>query len=435
MIVENIKATTDITLFHVAGETANAQYVLLRNISHTGTQSASNNISSIMIGNYSNYTPYGPRYVVVYNSDIREIGTLASDAGGISFVWNAQDIWVLNSTIQSVGADSIAGCHTCNTDGYQPHRIFIGGNTLGTNGDKKSGENCIDHKGVHDLIISTNICVGPFYREQGWGIVLHDSEATSHPIIENAWVIFNKFYYVSSGVGVVSDGSNNAYVIGNLFYDIGRTYCAEVCSDGWSDNGVFANALNGDFWVIDNTFYNYDTGVKILPTLTSGNNVKILGNIFSSRADSSGYEISLDDNNFTYASVDRNLFYHSSASAFRWSNANKTYSDLVAASQCQNCINGSDPLFTSADTRIFTLQESSPAIGANTENPSGDSVYDKFTSVWASLEYSGLSIKKDFAGYSRPQGGSWDIGAYEYQSSGSAIRKLNNINAIGVRFN
>lgn len=54
-----------------------------------------------------------------------------------------------------------------------------------------------------------------------------------------------------------------------------------------------------------------------------------------------------------------------------------------------------DPQFVNAALWDLRLKQGSPAIGAG-------------------LDLSGLGVKNDVAGISRPQGGSWDCGAYEY---------------------
>jgi hypothetical protein len=63
-----------------------------------------------------------------------------------------------------------------------------------------------------------------------------------------------------------------------------------------------------------------------------------------------------------------------------------------------------DPLFRSREARDYALAKGSPAIDTTQRHPA----YDEFRRLY------GLNIAVDFRGKPRPQGGAWDMGAFEH---------------------
>lgn len=390
--------------------------IIVRNCTFTGSgksvnlpnQGDTSDGTAFSVGAGGRNIPNSPiTYVVLYNSTISNFGYIGDlgvggDECGAYTTEYASYIWYLNSRINDIGGDGIAGCHLCNTEAKAPQYIFIGGNTIYTN-----GENCIDIKNTHNFVISENNLYGPHHDEQGWNTVIHSSQTGNPPIApSNGWFIFNKVYHASSGIAFVSSPRNeNMYVVGNLFYDIKASY-AHTADPAYNGAAVLFVTIKGNGWVVDNTIYDCDSGVKILDgSIGATDNIQVHGNIIANRSDAAGYEIKIPNGKEDYVDLDYNLFhYPSGAATFYWANASRNLAYIRnTAAKCTHCIEG-DPLFVSPITGDFKLKYSSPAKNASVEH----SVYNKFYTIY------GLDIRKDRNGAIRPQKSIWDIGAYEY---------------------
>ncbi len=140
--------------------------------------------------------------------------------------------------------------------------------------------------------------------------------------------------------------------------------------------------------------------------LTSGDLVKIHGNIFNSRSDGSKYEVDVTNGQQSFVSMDYNC-WPPTGSAFLWANANRTFSYMQATALQEAHGIAADPLFVSPGAQNFAIQTTSPAKNTSVEGPVGDTAYDYFASFF------GIAIEKDFLGGARPVG-AWDMGAFEF---------------------
>lgn len=430
MVIENLSLTSGAYLtINPYNDAYDADHIIVRGCTLVGSGGGGD--SGISIGQVSGTDSYPnatTTYVVIYNNSVSAFGDDAdpgTDGCGIYQGYHTNYTWVLNNTLFDNGADGIAGSHYSDPVSKTANNYFIGGNTIYSN-----GENCIDIKSTHDVIISENDCTGPCAREQGAGIVLHygashESECTgsgapwacctgegtgtscSFPV-DNAWVIFNKVYNVATGVAMGSSfGCDNCNFIGNLFINTHSDYACDTEALGY--NGIQIGGSHGTQRIVDNTFYGYETSGVRIGGLVEGDSVKIHGNIFS-RTAAGGYEI-IESTTEAYIDMDYNLVYYSGgAASFTWGGESRNLTYMKeTASECANCVEG-DPLFTSAGI-VFTLQSGSHAISANVEGPVGATAYDAFATAWTAF---GVTIEKDYAGNARPIG-TWDIGAYEYE--------------------
>jgi hypothetical protein len=380
-------------------------HILMRKLVVTGTGTASDS-RGIAVGNSAVISGSSLSYIVVYDSEISNLGDKTSqDRAGVSGGMDVSYLWVLNSRIKNTASDSVAGCATC-TEGHAPSNYFVGGNSFHGN-----GENCIDFKGIKHFVISENDCYGPFTREQGWGFVIHQQDA-AHSAAEDGWIIFNRLHHLSAGIAFTTGGNANMHAIGNVIYDIKASYAA-YADPPYNGNAILCASVDQALDIVDNTIYDMDQGIKIMPSLSAEDSVRIHGNIISARSNTSLYDLNIATNGSeSYVDMDYNQFYLSEGSAkFRWANGDR---DLVymqgTASECANCIEA-NPLFVDPPNS-FALQTLSPAIGANVEGPVGGTVYDLFYTTW------GISIEKDLIGTARPQNSTWDMGAIEYLSEG-----------------
>jgi hypothetical protein len=140
---------------------------------------------------------------------------------------------------------------------------------------------------------------------------------------------------------------------------------------------------------------------------------QIVGNVIANRPISQ-YDIKLTGYGSAASSIymDYNLAYHGTSEIYEIEGStDRTLAYVIANTSYQDNGLNSDPLFTDAGGLDFMPTLSSPAVGAATAG-SGETAYEDFDST-----HSGFGgIQFDRAGNARPQGGTWDMGAYEYAS-------------------
>jgi hypothetical protein len=436
-ILENLTLDSGGSIKVYGDESAyNVDHVIVRNNKLTGRELSSGESGGILIGGGSRVNTNTHQYIVVYNNEVHGFGDNTAEVDGIAVNNIANYVWVLNNISYNNGADGIGGGHQADHTIFYVKNIFIGGNTIYAN-----GENCIDLKGYVGVVVSENNCTGPAAREQGGGIVLHYGRETQSECVgpgdpwscctvaggvgddcewpvDGAWIIFNTLYTMGGGTGTGgSNGCNNCWYIGNIFYDIVADYSPQI-DESYSGVALQIGGSHGSMGVIDNTFYNCDTGVRI-DGLKEGDSIKIHGNIFSHTTKAGpviifGY--SPDDD---YTDMDYNRFYYSGGTVtFNYVGTSRSLDYVMGTlSQCAFCTEGT-PSFkstTSSSASFLKLDTGSACIGTAESTVNTESTaYDAFTTLWASRGFSGLSIKKDYAGNTRPKETYWDIGAYEY---------------------
>lgn len=415
IILDNLTITGASIFIQPYNDSYDADHIIVRNCTLTGT-GTSGDSSGISIG-LSQGTDSFPNatveYVVVYKNTISlfgDDGNPGSDECGIEQGFHTNYKWVLNNTISDVGADAVCGSHYSNYTDRLTSNYFIGGNLIYSN-----GENCIDIKVTDGVIISENICTGPAAREGGGGIALHYGQ-NNFPC-KNAWVLYNKVYTLSGGVGMGgSFGCDDCHYVGNIFYDISNDY-APTPDASYGGYLIQIGGSHGAMSIVDNTFYDYQRGIYV-EDLTTGDTLKIHGNIFY-RTDGAGPDIMLTDaDQDTYVDMDYNRFYNAGgAAAFYWNGDTRNLTYIKdTASECANCSEG-DPGLVNPPSSL-RLATGSACIGSAESTVNTESAtYDLFATTWAALGFSGLSIEKDYVGNARPKDTYWDIGAYEYDAN------------------
>jgi len=223
------------------------------------------------------------------------------------------------------------------------------------------------------------------------------------------WIIFNtvydcNFFYRQSATYSGADGYNT-YLIGNKVYDIEDNDNAFTGEPSDQGTGIvfYAAADYGNLYVVDNTmddmiqFYGNDSGTD--------RSVELSGNICGDlkvRTDNA-YISDYDSDNLN---VDYMLFSNGDEDFFWNGTRYSSYSEWKAAtSECVNCPTPADPLFSG--TTDFILQTGSPAINENTPHFS----YGLFQTLY------GIDIRLGHDEVGRPQGGVYDIGAFELDTA------------------
>ena len=373
-------------------------HISLRNLEIRGTGNFKV-CSSVSVGLYNtqDYPNSETSNVVVYNVTSYDSGqwnaTSEDDCSSFYMQGNSHYFWVLDSLSYRTGGDSVAGGHAANRTSSH---YYIGGNNFYQN-----RENGIDIKEINNIVISGNTIYNhrPIDSAPGEAIVIHYG---SHSVGPNeAWVIFNTIH--DNENGIVFTMADNAYIIGNLIYEINHT------NPDWNPTSAYSNGAGihirgvDKAYVTGNTLYGYDTGIQI-PLGSSEYHIE--NNILSNRREPSGYEVHIASG-ATSVDFDYNLFHYSEASSlFGYdSSSPRDLSYLQGVGVCLHCLED-DPLFADTGNNNFELVGGSPAIDTGMVS----SVYQTFFDTY------GENISRDMNGIIRPQGSAWDIGAYEYQS-------------------
>lgn len=377
-------------------------HVLIRNCVGVGTESVDDS-DGIGIGRSSSDDTIPDStvsYIVVYNCTISNYGDQTlTDQCGVYNGYHTDYVWVLGCTIHDVGADCVAGSHYSNYTTQKTEHYFIGGNTLGP-----SGENGVDLKGVHYLVISENEIVGPFVREQGWGIVLHYGADGAFYCREGA-VIFNRIHHCSTGIATGgSAGCDNLNIVANFIYDIHAAYGASP--DTYNGYVIQIGGSNGDLRVSDNSFYDCDNGVFVVQ-LDPGDTLTLRGNIFDGVP---GYALVTTNGEESRVALDYDVY--SASPTFFWQNASRSLPYIQAAGQEAHAAVG-DPLFANPNAGDFQLTLGSAAIAATNEG--SNSAYDWFFDTF------GSSILFDADGVARPASGAWDAGALQFGDASNIL--------------
>lgn len=396
-------------------DSQDVDHVLVRNVNRVGTSLAADAGGGIQIGGAgtqtSDTTPNSDTsFIVIYNCDIHDVGKAAleppngdgSDDHGITIGIHSDHIWMLDNHIYHCGGDSIQGAHNGDYTTKVASNLFIGRNLCHDN-----GENGVDLKCIQGYVVSQNTVIGPFAREQGWGMVFHYGSAVEARS-RNGNVLFNNLHHLSGGIYTsFSAGADNMDIVGNQIYDIKRSYAVTNSNENGAVIflGGTTPGFNGTFRIANNTFHDYERGIYI--ESDTGDIFKIHANIFSNKFNAAYYEFESENANITHVTMDYN--FYTGTPTFRWLNSSRTlaYMKTTAGQEAHSIVG--NPLFvdSSATPPNFHLQAASPAIDAAPEGPVGDSAYAAHLARW------GVAIKFDYDGTVRPRDAQWDLGAFE----------------------
>lgn len=383
--------------------------------------------------------------VVIYNNDFDKLGAydLSPDDpryedgradpdfhAVVPSMWGGNssnslsNVWILNNRCSDISGDCVqANAGNWSESWKYLHHIYIGKNVA------KAGRQVgFGIKQASDVIISQNVTFGERTSTSGnagGGIGYQYGK-------QNLWIIFNEIYDSTFGIrqsdtGTMYDANgqvvyNDAFILGNLIYDINQQQDGYDPDNGWHQGTAIAlwhGAMNR--FIVDNTIYGTLDGLNGIYR----GSISLSGNIISDIGEQEGnrfFSVS-HPGRHNLVDMDYNLFFDETRqSYYSWQTKNGVAASSIATAEdisvettyCQEFCEFSDPLFMNPtrdpQTRDFRLQVGSPAIGANIKHP----VYDHFEALY------GLSIYKDFNGNDRhPTNPS--LGAFEYVDDADAF--------------
>ncbi len=351
--------------------------------------------------------------IVIYNNIIHDNGewdplTAVGDQDnhGVGVGAKVSYLWVLDNEMYHNSGDGLqinAGTALQSTT----HHIYVGRNISHHN--KQSG---MWTKQSVDVIFSENTIYGHRNSSSSSGTGTGFQYGP-----ERVWFLYNHIYDNEGGIGLGSNSGvgfgTEAYFVGNLIHDIhydpiyhDDSYDAYNNNIGSAWNNAAMMMAGGvNRYIVNNTIYDVDAGINIPASGSAYIANNIIANVNSGGESHIWAELgtSLAGGTFNLG-VFNNLLYQPSGSV-RIRDYNTIYSPstlpvLLGADNLQ-----ADPLFVNPELSDFSLQFNSSARDTGVIVD----VYQTFQDLYS------LDIKLDKNSISRPQGSTWDIGAYEYQ--------------------
>jgi hypothetical protein len=329
-------------------------------------------------------------HLVLYRNQIYNNGdssaTAEADVHGIKPSSGDSYIWIVGNEIHHNGGDSVQ-IGDATTPEPWPHHIYVGGNSL-----HEDRENAVDIKQARDIIVSSNTMYGykPSNSSNGEVTVVHNGP-------QRVWLVNN--IVRSSHAGMICTGADQYYVIGNVITDI--IHVPQAPYDAGSLYGSQAILVYGstNAYAIANTIWNVDAGIS---NATGSTKMEFVDNIIGNLLQNS-HHIAVSNSTAANASVMSNNLFAGTV-RIRWGE-----SATSSLADCRNCKTG-DPQFVNGPLRDLRIAGGSPAVNAGVAHPA----FATFQSLY------GESIARDAGGLSRPNGGGWDIGAYESGTGSTA---------------
>ena len=341
--------------------------------------------------------------VVLYNNTIHHHGDIAAstdqDAIGIGSDYYVSNLWILENTVHTTSGPGIRVGGAFPSPGSDfTHHLYVGNNTVFN--VRQAG---IGVKYAADIVFSENNVYD----------IIDTAWSPSKGLIgqygpKRLWMLYNTIRGVSTGLRygiqmVATDGglTLEIYIIGNVIYNV--HHITGSYAGGAFDEACIHLQGGTSRYVVNNTMYNCDAGINIS---ASAGNFQLDNNIISTIVEANGRHINVPDAIGTTTLNNNVLFQSASDPRIKWGST--VYTTLgafqAATGKCAGCVS-TDPLFINAGSADFHLAAGSPARNAGLTH----SAYATFTTLY------GLSIEVDKDHVTRPQDGSWDIGAFEFQ--------------------
>jgi hypothetical protein len=343
------------------GRTHQAKNILIQDCYLRGVQS---NPEAGGIGMGGGYTGDGIRdfdveNVIIHECDIADYGIwdagIENDICAIYKAERSKGTWVLNSLIQHVGGDGIAGSAFADGGRKKSEDYWIGGNIIGS-----CGENNIDLKGVVRVVISNNILTGPHGSQQGGAAIFHtggDGWLTS-----KVWCIFNTVHSTSGAFSWGGSPANNPPVDVLSVSDEGGGECLLTLET----NGSVGMYVGQILTLSDMSVSGYN-GSRTVTEVPSADAVKV-SMIFS--ADSTGTADQPLHPNQVLAGCVGNVIYNNHGGTYGVQQDNNTGFAAV--------FNSMDGPYYFVDNSVYDFE-----VGAMSSTVAGSELYSRGNIFWS----------------------------------------------------
>jgi hypothetical protein len=378
------------TRVHGDSECSHVCYRHCRGVGDGELQIGNSSIISIYT-DYAETSPLWRSHIIVYDCIFSDFGDAQNtrdnggDAGGTDYhafitITGCSYVWFINNDAQRMGSDGLQIGKASTSDDKRCHHIYACGNYFASN-----GENAVDVKKCHHVVIAENEC--------------YDSANSliSHNFPTQVWFV-NNFIY-DSWNGIVDTGTYNAYFVGNSMWNIKRDgNFGDETSTAYPLGGtVFTVRGSTGVTFVNNTAYDYYRGVCV----QAGDSHDIRNNILAGKSTANEYDIYAASGSATTTMILNNNIFHDTGGFKAKFNGEQT-----AISQV-----GTDNL--SADPLLVTTGTPNQRNQTGSNSPAHDEG-DSIASVLADyLTAFGEDLENDIYGFTRTQGTSVDIGAYE----------------------
>ena len=406
IIIENIKFGPEngVDSYFGLSISEGNHHIAVRNCEFSGEGNL-NKAGGIGIGTWAYSGSNEVAYIFLDKLDMHDLGDIDAsfdqDKHCVNLNGTVNHLWLTNSLLTRCSGDGIQ-IEAQQGRRDKIHHIYVGKNISHDN--KQSGM-WIKH--ATDVIFSQNTIYGHRRSDSSAG------QGTGFQYgPDYVWFINNTIYDNSIGIFVASndppgDGTE-AYFIGNLIYNIHNPQDPE----NPYNSGCFSLRGSTNRYIINNTCYDYDSGIN---GLSASGKYVVVNNIFSKKAETSSYDIYFPNQSALNSILRNNIFFNDNGLKINWNGSVKTTLESLKVSYGEgiDCL-FEDPKFIDPLNHNFMVNNDSKAIDLGNENIA----YDVFFSRY------GIDIKKDIENTLRPQGIALDAGAYEKEQAPAPPKNL-----------
>jgi hypothetical protein len=395
VIVENIDFDAESTGYAGLEVLAPSHHVAVRNCAFHHREG-----TPVQIASYS--APDTIHNIVIAGCQIYGNGDWQADFDqdyhGVWVGHHADHVWILDNEIWHNSGDGIQ-INAGHIDQLETtHHIFIARNDIHHN--KQTG---IWLKQCRDVVVSQNIVhdhhpVGESPSAFGAGMGFQYGP-------ENVWFVFNEIYNCSFGIQVNSTheygNGEQSYYIGNLIRDIHHTPGYDYTPQSYYSSAGIMIIGGEQRHIYNNTIVNVDAGINC----AGGGEFFIRNNIIAEIAQPLSHHIGMNSASAGAASDMHNNLLSGDA-RIRWVGSSPhTLEEIEVLYPGVTTGSINEPAgFVDLDLEDLHITRKSPAVDGGVDPGITELFFESF----------GLLIDIDFDGETRPQGGGYDMGAFEF---------------------